>query len=163
MIELFSSKYQVYHVNDSRLRDLEEALEIFSDWKYQVDKGIHFISEKLWFDLQSMVHGFISIVQTKLARFPGSTIKPAIMNQDIVENHFSQLRSANGQNDNPTYHTVQGTQNSIIFGQSSISKKSNTECIQNNSFSDLPKRQPFADGGNNKLPTSQTFSLLNSN
>ena len=46
IIELFSSKHQVYHVNDPRLRDLEEALEFFPDWKYQVDKGIHFISEK---------------------------------------------------------------------------------------------------------------------
>ena len=31
MIELFSSKHQIYHVNDPRLRDLEEALEFFSD------------------------------------------------------------------------------------------------------------------------------------
>jgi hypothetical protein len=160
MIELFSDKHQIYHVNDPRLRDLEEALKFFSDWKHQVDKRKQFLSEKLWFDLQSMVHGFISIVQTKLARFPGSTIKPAIMNQDIVENHFSQLRSANGQNDNPTYQAVQGTQNSVIFGQTSISKKSNTGCTQNNSFSDLPEHQPFAAGGNNKVPTPQTFSLL---
>jgi hypothetical protein len=91
-----------------------------------------------------MVQGFISIV--KLALFPGSTIKPAIMNQDIVENHFSQLRSTNGPNDHPTYQAAQATQNSIIFGQMSINKKSNTGCTQNNSFSDFPKYQPFVGG-----------------
>ena len=120
MVELFSNKHAIYDVNDARLKDLETALRFFSDWKEQVTKGNQFFSEKLWFDLQSMIHGFTSIVKTKLLQFPGSTIKPAIANQDVVENHFSQLRSANGQSDNPIYQAVHGTQNSIIFGQTSI-------------------------------------------
>jgi hypothetical protein len=44
-----------------------------------------FISYKLWFDIQSMVLGFTSLVKIKLVRFPGSFIKPAIVNQDVLE------------------------------------------------------------------------------
>ena len=61
-----------------------------------------FISGKLWFDLQSMILGFTAMVKTKLLKFPGVLIKPAIINQDVLENHFSQLQAANGQNENPT-------------------------------------------------------------
>ncbi len=59
-------------------------------------------------------------MRIKLKRFPGSTIKPAILNQDVVENHFCQLRAANGQNENPTYWLTQATQNAIIFGDSTL-------------------------------------------
>ena len=160
MIELFSSKYVIYDVNDARLKDLETALRFFSDWKKQVTKGNQFFSEKLWFDLQSMIQGFTSLVQTKLSRFPGSTVKPAIANQDVVENHFSQLRSANGQNNNPTYQAVLGTQNSVILGQTSISKKSNTGIAKNTSFADLPKEHPFSSSAKDAQEHGQTISFL---
>ena len=45
------------------------------------------------------------------------------MNRDIVENHFSQLRGAHGQNENLTNLLTQAIQNAIILGQTSISKK----------------------------------------
>ena len=143
MIELFSDKHLIYDVNDSRLQALQASLLFFSTWKEETTKGDQFISEKLWFDIQSMIHGFISLVQAKLRQFPGSVIKPAIINQDCVENHFSQLRGANGQNDNPTYQTTQGTQNSIIFGQTTVSKKGNTGTAKNHSFAGLPKENLF--------------------
>ena len=99
MIELFADKHAVYDVDDSRLQALQATLLFFSTWKEGTTKRNQFFSEKLWFDIQSMIHGFISLVQTKLRRFPGSIIKPAIINQDCVENHFCQLRGANGQNE----------------------------------------------------------------
>lgn len=71
-------------------------------------------------------------------------IKPAIVNQDVVENHFSELRGANGQNDNPTYQMVQGTTNSVVFGQTTISKKCNTGTVKNDSFAGLPKAHLFS-------------------
>ena len=91
-----------------------------------------------------MILGFVSIIKSKVARFPGSFIKPAIINQDLVENHFSQLRGANGHNDNPTYLMVQGTQNSVTFGQATISSKSNTGTGKSNSFAGLPKEKLFS-------------------
>jgi hypothetical protein len=85
MIELFSDKYVIYDANYVRLQQLNEALRYFSHWKEQVQQAKNqFFSNKLWFDLQSMILGFHSIVEVKLSRFPGSVIKPAIMNQDLV-------------------------------------------------------------------------------
>ena len=98
------------------------------------------------------------MVRTKLARFPEAVIKPAIVNQDIVENHFSQLRGANGQNENPTYQLTQGTQNSVIFGQSTISKKSNTGGARNDSFVSLPNESLF--GKTNKLKLKANAGLF---
>lgn len=145
MIELFSDKYVIYDANDVRLQQLNEALRYFSHWKEQVQQAKNqFFSDKLWFDLQSMILGFRSVVEVKLSRFPGSVIKPAIMNQDLVENHFSQLRAANGQNENPTYLLTQTTQNSVIFGQTTVSRKGNTGTSRNSSFSELPKKHIFS-------------------
>ncbi len=144
MVELFSDKHAILDVKDRRLLQLEAALQFFAGWKLKASSPKEFLSDKSWFDLQSMVLGFISLVKSKLARFPGSLIKPAIVNQDVVENHFSQLRGANGQNDNPTYQMVQGTQNSVIFGQTTISKKCNTGNTKNDSYADLPKDNIFS-------------------
>ena len=67
----------------------------------------------------------LHLVLVKLQYFPYSCIRPAIVNQDCVENHFCQVRSCSGQNNNPTYNQQQSTQNSIQFGQTVDSRKSN--------------------------------------
>ena len=145
MVELFSDKHAVFHVKDNRILKLQQALQYFHNWKLNAITSKEFLSHKSWFDLQSMILGFISLVKSKLARFPGSFIKAAIVNQDDVENHFCQLRGSNGQNDNPTYQMVQGTQNSVIFGQTTISKKCNTGTTTKNvSFTGLPKEKLFS-------------------
>ena len=72
---------------------------------------------------------------TKLTQFPSSVIKPALVNQDYVENHFCQVQSCNGQNNNLTYLNQQSTQNSITFRQTTISQKSNTGNPSVSSFS----------------------------
>ena len=93
-----------------------------------------FISSRLWFDLQSMCLGFQSLVHCKMTRFPSTEIKPAIVNQDCVENHFCPIRSCNGQNDNPTFLQQQSTQNSIRLGQTTISTKSNASSNSTNVY-----------------------------
>lgn len=143
MVELFTDKHAIYQICDPRLQDINDSLKFFTQWQQQTTTGKEFISAKLWFDLQSMILGFTAMVRTKLSRFPGTLIKPAIVNQDVVENHFSQLRGANAQNENPTYQLTLGTQNSIIFGQTTISKKSNTGGMKNYSFAGLPKEKIF--------------------
>ena len=72
-----------------------------------------------------MIHGFKAIVNIKLSVFPSSSIKPWLVNQDVVENHFCQIRAFNGQNQNPTYRLQEQTQNSIRYGQKTMSRKSN--------------------------------------
>ena len=127
IVQLFSDKHVITSLNDPRLIELNNFLNFFSKWHEETKEcGKHFISSKLWFDLQSMCIGFVSMIAVKLRKFPQSLIKPAIVNQDCVENHFCQVRSCNGQNNNPTYHQQESTQNSIRYGQTTISPKSNT-------------------------------------
>ena len=113
--------------DDVRIKRLDAFLTFFSDWREEVPSpnAKEFISNKLWFDLQFMTHGFKAIVNIKLSKFPNSTIKPWLVNQDGVENHFCQTRSCNGQNNNPTYRLQESVQNSIRFGQQPISSKCN--------------------------------------
>lgn len=127
LIEFFcTSKLAVYTKNDVRISKLDNFLTFLTKWREEtLEKSTNFISNKLWFDLQSMIHGFKAVVNIKLARFPDSAIKPWIVNQDVVENHFCQVRACNGQNNNPTYRLQEATQNSIRYGQNTISVKSN--------------------------------------
>ncbi len=159
IVELFSDRHAIYHLHDPRIQELNECLKFFTEWHHEATNGKEFVSSKLWFDLQSMILGFTAMVKTKLSRFPGTLIKPTIINQDVVENHFSQLRGANGQNENPTYQLVQGTQNSVIFGQTTISKKCNTGGMKNNSFSGLPKEHIFGKTNQHKCETTSGLIL----
>ena len=133
---------------------LNDSLKFFTDWEQQTTTGKLFVSAKLWFDMQSMILGVTSMVREHLSRFHGSVIKPAIINQGLVENHFSQQRGANGQNENPAYHLTQGTQNSVIFGQSIVSLKSNIGGTKSSSFAGLPNKSLFGKSGKPKFDSS---------
>ena len=110
--------------NDQRL----EKLGCFHLWlnKWQTAaESSHFLLAKLWFDLQSMFQGVSFLVTIKLSEFPDSVIRLWIINQDLVENHFCQIRACNGQNNNPSYRLQESTQNSIRYGQTTVSHKCN--------------------------------------
>ena len=128
MVGIFHDKHVIFDTKDRRIIKLQRALSYFKNWKSSISSSKGFLSDKSWFDLQSMILGFMSIIKSKVARFSGLFIKTAIINQDTVENHFSQLRGANGHTattaNNPTYLMVQGTQNSVTFGQATISSES---------------------------------------
>lgn len=144
MIQFFSDKLPVTSTNDHRLQQLDEFLRFMIDWREETSQNNNnFVSSKLWFDIQCMCLGFRAMVATKLTQFPSSVIKPALVNQDCVENHFCQVRSCNGQNNNPTYLKQQSTQNSIRFGQTTISRKSNAgnPGVSSLSSCSLPSRE----------------------
>lgn len=127
MIALFHDKNPIRNATDVRLGELHNFLSYLQEWKSSAgNEGMKFFSYKLWFDLQSMILGFTAIVSVKLQKYPNSTIKPAIVNQDVVENHFCQVRACNGQNNHPTWRLQQNAQNTIRYGQTTISRKSNT-------------------------------------
>lgn len=125
-IEFFStSRQSVVRKDDNRIKKLDAFLQYLTGWKEELSTPKHFISDKLWFDIQAMIHGFKAIVNIKLTKFPSSVIKAWIANQDGVENHFSQTRACDGQNNNPTYRLQESSQNTIRFGQQTISSKCN--------------------------------------
>lgn len=126
VIQLFHDKLPIRSTSDYRLNHLGSLLCYLRKWKDSTNGDNKlFISAKLFFDLQSMILGFKSIVAIKLTQFSNGIIKPAITNQDLVENHFCQVRASNGQNNNPTWKLQEAVQNSIRYGQTTISKKSN--------------------------------------
>ena len=132
LVSLFNDRLFITSPHDARLNKLNSFYNWMRHWADESQShSNHFISSKLWFDLQSMCLGFQSLVHYKLTEFPSSVIKPAIVNQDCVENHFCQIRSCNGQNNNPTFLQQQSTQNSIRLGQTTISSKSNASCNSN--------------------------------
>ena len=136
LVALFNDKLVIKSNSDPRLLGLNHFYKFMSDWRNEsLESNDQFVSSKLWFDLQSMCVGFRSMVAVKQARFPSSVIKPALNNQDGVENHFCQVRSCNGQNNNPTYLQQESTQNLIRYGQTTISPKSTVRKASDSSFS----------------------------
>ena len=132
-MSLFNDRLYINSSDDLRLHKLNNLYNWMCHWANETEgNSKSFISSKLWFDLQAMCLGFQSMVHYKMTRCPSTVIKPAIVNQDCVENHFCQIRSCNGQNDNPTFLQQQSTQNSIRLGQTTISIKSNASCNSTN-------------------------------
>lgn len=126
VIQLFNDKLPISSTSDYRLKQLNQFYSFVANWREESkENNNHFFITKLWFDIQSMCIGFISMVSVKMKKFPQSVIKPAIVNQDCAENHFCQMRACNGQNNNPTYRQQEATQNAIRFGQTTINRKSN--------------------------------------
>jgi len=126
IIELFQDKHVISSTSDACLSHLSDFHSFLVQWKSSTEgKSQRFLSTKLWFDLQSMIFGFQALVSIKLKEYPQSVIKPAIFNQDLVENHFCQIRACNGQNNNPTWRLQETAQNTVRYGQTTISRKSN--------------------------------------
>ena len=160
IIDLFTRKDPITTTHDARLLAANEFLQFLTDWKSQATSPKHFLSDKLWFDLKSMIVGFQEVVRIKTSQFPGAQIKPVIVNQDILENIFCQIRGSHGQNDHPKYHMYGAALTSVNVGQSVISKKGNT---RGNSSSlpsaGLPNEHPFKKRENNY--TSIIKALVN--
>lgn len=113
IVSLFNDRLYINSSDDLRLHKLNNLYNWMCHWANETEgNSKSFISSKLWFDMQAMCLGFQSMVHYKMTRCPSTVIKPAIVNQDCVENHFCQIRSCNGQNDNPTFLQQQSTQNS---------------------------------------------------
>ena len=135
MIEVFEDPKLITSTDDSRLRQLDVALAWFTKWEESVMSmayapgitGKMLLSDKLRFDLSSMVLGFKSLCEIVIAK--GGSIVPATTNSNIVENIFCQQRGHNGQNTNPNYYQYCHTMNGIILGQRTTTKKCNTGSV----------------------------------
>ena len=105
----------------------KEFIEYLNDWKQECENGNHFISDKLHFDLKAMVFGLEQMVIIKKKAFPRAELKPVIINQDVVENIFCQVRSFNGQNVHPNYQLYMNTINTVNITQTMASKRQTAE------------------------------------
>ena len=142
MIEIFEHPKPVQSVTDNRLYHRDKCLNWFQQWETSVTstqnaisvKNKMMLSDKLRFDLASMLFGFRQLSQIILHSFPGSGMVSARTNSNIIENVCCQHTGRNGQNDNPNYTQYCSTMNGIILGQCTATKKSNTRVVDNLSF-----------------------------
>lgn len=143
LVETFSDTMPVSSLDDHRLVTNQEVLDCFNNWeadaqthtelrKSEIAKRL--LSDKLRFDISSMVIGFHEVCKIAFDRSPGSTISPFRTKSDLVENIFCQERGHNGQNTNPTYAQYGPTINSIILGQTTTTSSSNTGSAENLCF-----------------------------
>lgn len=135
LINNFNSHQAYTSMEDARFSENRNALEWIQNWQAMVSSQQHiraternklFISVKTMFDISSTVLGFEAICRRTFQRHTGCCIYAYRMNSNLVENVFYQQRGRNGQNDNPTYSQYGPTMNSILLGQTSVTKKSNT-------------------------------------
>ena len=106
-------------------------LKWFRKWEKKIqnsdreNKEKSLLSSQTREDIVSLLLGFDTLCHEKFQR-SNSSIIPSRINSDVVENIFSQQRGIhNGPNQNPDYLSYSRTMNSIILGETSISRKSN--------------------------------------
>lgn len=143
IVATFADSRPISSLGDHRLALNQEVLEYMKIWETDTDlhqelsktaRGKRLLSQKLRFDISSMIIGFYEVCKIAFTRFPGSTISPFRTNSDLVENIFCQERGHNGQNSNPTYAQYAPTMNGIILGQTTTTSCSNTGSVENLTF-----------------------------
>ena len=151
IIDIFADHRPIADLGDHRLAMNNEVLEYLKKWESdasqrqelsKTERGKRLLSQKLRFDLTSMIVGFHEVCSIAFQRYPGSTISPFRTNSDLVENVFCQTRGKNGQNANPTYAQYGPTMNGIILGQTTTTSRSNTSSVANLSFYKLAALRP---------------------
>lgn len=134
----FRDQRPICQYSDKRLDENREVLNWFRAWEASIkqsteikDKEKCLLSFQTREDLTSLLVGFDEMCKDRFQRISSSII-PNRINSDVLENIFSQQRGLhNGANTNPTYLTYSRTMNTIILGEGSISRKSNTGGLSN--------------------------------
>ena len=143
IVNIFDDRRPVSSLDDHRLATNHEVLDYLNRWEKdaeahtelsKAERAKRLLSDKLRFDLSSMIIGFREVCRIAFEHFPGSTMSPFRTNSDLVENIFCQERGHNGQNSNPTYAQYGPTMNSIVLGQTTTTTSSNTGSVENLCF-----------------------------
>lgn len=134
MVTFFHDTRPVVGMSDPRLQTLRKNLDYFNKWELSVmenndltkaQKTRRLITQETRDDLNSAILGCLQICSN--ATKMGISVIPAYLNCDPIENTFCQQRGINnGMNTNPTLLQYGPGINSIILGESSVSRKSNS-------------------------------------
>ena len=156
LVKVFRDHRPIHSDNDTRLTQIRKVLHWFRNWENRVNsseaqnKEKHLISFQTREDIASLLIGFDELCCAKFQKSFGS-ITPARINSDAIENLFSQQRGLhNGANTNPNYLTFSRSVNSIILGQTTISRKSNA----GGSGASMFERQPLGTSQVQNRPSS---------
>ncbi|XP_053400344.1 uncharacterized protein LOC123539045 [Mercenaria mercenaria] len=142
LVRNFRDQRPIHELDDSRLAENKNALSWFRNWEAEeclCEKNL--ISHQTREDIVSLLLGFSELCKDKFTRSAGSIVASRV-NSDPIENIFSQQRGLHdGANTNPNLLTYNRTQNNIILGQTTISRKSNTGGTGAQVYND--QRQPL--------------------
>ena len=130
MIEIFSDKRPILSEEDYRFGYIKDVFEWFSSWensfKNVKDKCRKLMSMQCMEDVKSCLLGFNELCTMLMTNKKSIQIVPAMINSDLIENHFCQQRATfNGANTNPTALQYRQNINSIILSQNVVSQKAN--------------------------------------
>ena len=127
LVKVFRDQRPISSLDDARLLSIKHVLNWFESWEKEVkEKEKSLMSFQTREDITSLIVGFNDLCCETFKRHSGSSIIPARINSDPVENIFSQQRGIyNGPNTNPDYLSYSRTMNTIILGEKTMSRKSN--------------------------------------
>ncbi|CAG2224496.1 unnamed protein product [Mytilus edulis] len=133
LIANFRDNRAITDLSDDRLRQNHDVMDFFIKWEKSIQldttvkqKEMCMISHQTRQDIVSCILGFEEYSQYRLKNNNASVI-PSRLNSDVIENVFCQQRTLHsGANTNPTYLGYCHAMNSVILGQTTVSRKSNT-------------------------------------
>ena len=139
MISNFRDRRPIHMTDDERLLTNHQIHCWFKNWEEHVkakdnlsnqDKAKSLMSRECLEDLHSCLLGFERLCNNIIRENSGWSIVPAVINSDSIENQFCQHRGKlNGANTNPTALQYRRNINSVILGQSAVSRKSNASTV----------------------------------
>jgi hypothetical protein len=129
LVAIFRDGRPIKEMSDTRLNQLKLVNSWFFEWEEntpQNEKQRNLMSHQCHEDIHSCILGFLDLCETVLKLQTSSFVTPRLINSDVIENIFNQQRSTyNVANSNPNAVQYKQTINSIVLGQTSISKKAN--------------------------------------
>lgn len=133
LVSFFGDPRPVKDMSDVRLNELKESYNWFKAWEKEVCQSDtsakrykSLITMETREDLDFMYFGVMSLIKLCIEEIH-TEIVPARLNSDIIENIFCQQRSLyHGPTTNPTYNSYRTGINSVIIGETVVSKKSNS-------------------------------------
>ena len=130
LIDIFRDRRPANESNDIRFTKLNAVQQWFLNWQCKVNNQKSPMSSQCHEDIQSSIIGFLEICCHMMKTHIGTSIIPAMINSDAIENNFCQHRGKfNGLNTNPTALQYRRNINGVILGQSAVSKKSNAKTV----------------------------------
>jgi hypothetical protein len=160
LISIFRDKRPIKSMDDTRLSSLKAIRQWFREWRNEIsnEEQSAKLREKMLpsktclDDIDCLLATFSFVTTTHLKRFPGMGLYPFRYNSDIIENNFCQVRGLhNGMKTNPTYLEYQSTMNSVILGESVVSKSRKSNANPNTNpykVDPIRKRKTLADISN---------------
>lgn len=136
LVSVFRDRRPINTQEDTRLSTIREVQKWFFNWTQSIqaekdtskgEKMKALMSRECQEDIQSCLLGFEKLSLNILSQYKGWSVTPAMINSDQIENQFCQHRGKlNGANTNPTALQYRRNVNSVILGESAISKKGNS-------------------------------------